>query len=273
MAGRVASQTDGAEASATPLPPLSAAVRLRQLIGSSIFNAVMFLSVLLYAPLMLLTFPLPFRWRYYLISRWAAFQMWSARILCGLRYEVHGREHLPAGPAIIMCKHQSTWETFSLALIFPPQTWVLKREVMWIPLFGWALALLKPIAIDRRSKRAAIQQVIEQGRERLRAGIWVTVFPEGTRVAPGQRRRWGQGGAVLAAHTGCPVVPVAHNAGHYWPRRGFLKRPGVIQVLIGPPIEPSGVAAEEISRRAEAWVVQAMERLEGSEKSKIKSEA
>ncbi len=238
---------------------------LRQLAGSSIFNVLMWASVLVYAPLMLLTFPLSFERRFYLITRWAALQMWLARVLCGLRYQVHGREHLPAGPAIIMSKHQSTWETLSLALIFPPQTWVLKREVLWIPLFGWALALLKPIAIDRRSKREAIQQVIEQGRARLRTGIWVTVFPEGTRVAPRQRGRWGQGGAVLAAQTGCPVVPVAHNAGHYWPRRGFIKRPGVIQVLIGPSIESAGRSAEEIARRAEAWVVQAMERLESGE--------
>jgi 1-acyl-sn-glycerol-3-phosphate acyltransferase len=236
---------------------------IRQVLGSALFNAVMWLSVAIYAPLMLLTFPLSFRWRFYLISRWAAFQIWLLRVLCGVRHEVHGREHLPDGPAIVMAKHQSSWETFSLALIFPPQTWVLKREVIWIPLFGWALALLKPIAINRASKRGAIQQVIAQGRERLRDGIWVTVFPEGTRVAPRQRRRWGQGGAVLAAETGYPVVPVAHNAGHYWPRRSFIKRAGTIQLIIGPAIESCGRDHEEILRRAETWVAQTMERLEG----------
>jgi 1-acyl-sn-glycerol-3-phosphate acyltransferase len=234
----------------------------RQFVGSALFSAVTWLSVLLYAPLMLLTFPLPFRQRYYLITRWAAFQMWAVRVLCGLHFQVSGREHLSRGPAIIMCKHQSTWETFSLSLIFPPQTWVLKREVMWIPLFGWALALLKPIAIDRGSKREAIQQVIAQGRERLDAGIWVTVFPEGTRVAPGQRRRWGHGGAVLAAQTGYPVIPVAHNAGHFWPRRKLLKRPGTIQLVIGPAIEPRGRGHEEILRLAEEWVTGTMEQLE-----------
>lgn len=262
MAGQVSTEP---AAPGRGSPPLSPAGRVRQLLGSSVFNAAMWASVLVYAPLMLLTFPLSFERRFYLISRWAAFQIWLVGVLCGLRYEVHGREHLPTGPAIIMCKHQSTWETFSLSLIFPPQTWVLKREVMWIPLFGWALALLKPIAINRRSKLAAIQQVIEQGRERIRAGIWVTVFPEGTRVAPGQRRRWGQGGAVLAAHTACPVVPVAHNAGHYWPRRGFIKRPGVIQVVIGPAIQTGGLSADEILRRAEGWVAREMEKLESSE--------
>lgn len=237
--------------------------RIRQVIGSALFNAIMWVSVLLYGPLALLTFPLPFPQRFYLISRWAAFQLWLLKILCGIRHEVHGREHLPPGPAIIMAKHQSTWETFALALIFPPQTWVLKRELMWIPLFGWALALLKPIAINRRSKREAVQQVIAQGRERLDAGIWVTVFPEGTRVAPARRRRWGQGGAALAARTGYPVVPVAHNAGHFWPRRRFMKWPGTIQLIIGPAIDAHGLDSVQIARRAESWVTRAMERLEG----------
>ena len=235
----------------------------REIVGSALFNIIMWISVGVYGPLALLTFPLPFPQRYFLISRWAVFQLWLLRVLCGIRHEVHGRDHLPAGPAIIMCKHQSTWETFSLALIFPPQTWVLKRELMWVPLFGWALALLKPIAINRGSKREAIQQVIAQGRDRLDAGIWVTVFPEGTRVPPGHRRRWGQGGAVLAAKTGYPVVPVAHNAGHLWPRRKFRKRPGTIQLIIGPVVESREHDHHEILRRAEGWVTRTMEKLEG----------
>lgn len=223
----------------------------------------MWVTVALYAPPVLLTFPLSFKWRFRIISQWARLHVWLARVLCGLRYEVYGREHLPPGPAILMAKHQSSWETLAFALIFPPQTWVLKREVLWIPLFGWALALLRPIAINRQSKQRAMQQVIAQGRERLQAGIWVTVFPEGTRVAPGHRRRWGQGGAVLAAETGYPVVPVAHNAGYYWPRRSFLKRPGTIKVLIGPVIDPRGLDRQQVLQRAETWVTQAMERLEG----------
>lgn len=243
--------------------------RIAQFVGSALFNVVMWLSVLVYAPLMLFTFPLPFRSRYYLISRWAAFHIWLVGTLCGVRYEVHGREHLPPGPAIVMAKHQSTWETFALPLIFPPQTWVIKRELMWVPLFGWALALLKPIAIDRGSKRAAMRQVVAQGRARLEAGIWVTVFPEGTRVAPGYRRRWGSGGALLAAHAGYPVVPVAHNAGHYWRRRGFIKRPGTIQVVIGPMIDARGRSADEILHRAETWVTRTMEQLEGVKSEKL----
>lgn len=254
--------TEAASRRAAARAPASAGAWLRQALASLLFNAVMWVSVVIYAPLMLLTFPLSFAWRFHLISRWAAFHVWLARVLCGLRYEVHGREHVPAGPAIIMSKHQSTWETFALPSLLPPQTFVLKRELMWVPLFGWALALINPIAIDRGSRREAIQQIIEQGRERLQDGIWVTVFPEGTRVAPGQRRRWGMGGAVLAAATGHPVVPVAHDAGHYWPRRGFFKRPGTIRLVIGPPVESQGRSAEEILRQTEDWVNRTVDRLE-----------
>lgn len=267
MAGQISTGPRAAGNAHPAQTRLSPAGWLRQLVGSALFNAVMWTSVLVYAPLALLTFPLSFRRRYYLISRWAAFHVWLLGVLCGVRYQVRGLERLPAGPAIVMAKHQSTWETLALPVLLRPQTWVLKRELMWIPLFGWALALLRPIAINRRSKREAIQQVIEQGSERLHAGIWVTVYPEGTRVVPGGRRRWGKGGAVLAAHTGTPVIPVAHNAGHYWPRRAFIKRPGVIQVVVGPAIETRGLDAEEILRRAEGWVAREMERLEGADKS------
>jgi 1-acyl-sn-glycerol-3-phosphate acyltransferase len=223
----------------------------------------MWLSVLIYAPLMLPTALLPFPTRYRIIRQWARFQVFLLKAMCGLDYRVDGREHLPESAAVIMSKHQSAWETIAFQEIFPQQTWVLKRELMWIPLFGWALALLRPIAIDRGAGRKAIEQVIEQGRARLQSGIWVVVFPEGTRVAPGTRRRYGIGGAVLAAESGYPVVPVAHNAGSFWPRRGFLKRPGTIRVVIGPVIDPYGKSAEEIRRLAEEWVEGTMADLEG----------
>jgi 1-acyl-sn-glycerol-3-phosphate acyltransferase len=232
---------------------------------SVLFNLLMWLSVTLYAPLSLLTVVLPFTWRYRLISRWARGQMFMLRHICGLDFRVEGREHLPAGAAVIMAKHQSAWETIAFQQIFPPQTWVLKRELLWIPLFGWALALLRPIAIDRGAGRQAIEQIIAQGRERLQSGIWVVVFPEGTRVAPGTRRRYGIGGAALASASGYPVVPVAHNAGSFWPRRGFLKRPGTIRVVIGPVIDSQGRNAEDIRRVAEEWIENTMVRLEGKQ--------
>lgn len=233
-----------------------------QHLRSAAFNLVMWLSVLVYAPLALLTFPLPYAQRYRFISQWARFHIWLLRVLCGLDYRVTGREHLPSGAAIVLAKHQSTWETLAFQSIFPPQTWVLKRELIWVPLFGWALALLKPIAINRAAGRRAVEQVVEQGRARLDAGIWVTVFPEGTRVPPGTRKRWGIGGALLAAETGYPAVPVAHNAGLYWPRRGFLKRPGTIEVVIGPVIESRGRRAEDILKTAQEWVERTTSSLE-----------
>lgn len=230
---------------------------------SLLFNVVMLVSVAIYAPLMLPTAVLPFPTRYRFIRQWARLQAFLLKVICGLDYRVEGRAHLPKGAAIIMSKHQSAWETIVFQEIFPPQTWVLKRELIWIPLFGWALALMRPIAIDRGAGRRAIEQVIEQGRERLQSGIWVVVFPEGTRVAPGARRRYGIGGAVLAAETGYPVVPVAHNAGSFWPRRGFLKRPGEVRVVIGPVIDSHGKSADEIRRLAEAWIENTMADLEG----------
>ena len=180
-------------------------------------------------------------------------------MLCGIRYQVKGRENIPEGAAIIFSKHQSTWETYALQLIFPAQTWVLKRELMWVPFFGWGLALLKSIAIDRSSGRKAIKQIIDQGQKRLDEGIWITFFPEGTRVAPGHHKRWGIGGAILAEHSGFPVVPVAHNAGEFWGRREFLKKPGTIQVIIGPPLDPTGLKASEINHQVEQWMITVME--------------
>jgi 1-acyl-sn-glycerol-3-phosphate acyltransferase len=229
---------------------------------SALFNLVMMTSAVVYAPLCLLTFPFPFRWRYAVVSRWAHTQLWLLRVLCRLDWSVEGTGHLPRGAAIVFAKHQSSWETIALQAMVPPQAWVLKRELMWIPFFGWALALLRPIAIDRGAGRRAVDQIIEQGRDRLEHGIWVVVFPEGTRVAPGQRRRYGIGGAALAAATGYPVVPVAHNAGTYWPRRGFLKKPGTIRAVIGPAIDSRGKTPEEINRLAEDWIEAAVASLE-----------
>ena len=156
--------------------------------------------------------------------------------------------------AIIMCKHQSAWETMGLQQIFPPQVWVLKRGLLWLPFFGWGLAALSPIAIDRGSVHRALRQMVRQGEQRLRAGIWVVVFPEGTRVAPGEHRRYQAGGGLLAVESGCPVVPVAHNAGRYWSRNSILKRPGTIQVIVGPVIEPHGKTATEVTRACEEWI-------------------
>lgn len=225
---------------------------------SLLFSAVMIGSLLVYAPLTLLTFPLSFRRRYGVARYWARFVLWWLRQTCGLDYTVDGSEHLPQGTAIVFAKHQSAWETLVLQEIFPPQTWILKRELLWIPLFGWALALMEPIAIDRKAGRKALQQVIDQGRRLLEDGRWIIVFPEGTRLPPGARKRYGIGGAMLAERTGFPVVPVAHNAGEHWPRRSWLKFPGTIRLVIGPTIETKGLSAIQINAAAEAWIESTM---------------
>lgn len=218
----------------------------------------MLVSTAVIAPLSLLTFPLPFVMRYRFIGLWTHFNLWWLRICCGLHYQVEGAEHIPATNAIVMAKHQSAWETLALQRIFGPQVWVLKRELLWVPLFGWGLALLEPIAIDRKAGRKAVRQVVEQGIRRLRAGRWVVIFPEGTRVAPGERKRYGIGGALLAERSGYPVVPVAHNAGEFWRRRSFIKYPGIIRVVIGTPIASAGRPAADIIAEVEEWIESTM---------------
>ncbi len=223
----------------------------------------MWLTVTMYAPLSLLTVVLPYPLALPSHQPVGAFSGVTAETyLRGSTIAWTGSSICPPGAAMILAKHQSAWETIAFQQIFPPQTWVLKRELLWIPLFGWALALMRPIAIDRGAGRVAIEQVIEQGRERLQSGIWVVVFPEGTRVAPGTRKRYAMGGAILAAETGYPVVPVAHNAGSFWLRRGFLKKPGTVRVVIGPTIDPRGKKAEEIIKQTEEWIEGRMVELE-----------
>jgi 1-acyl-sn-glycerol-3-phosphate acyltransferase len=207
-----------------------------------------------YALLALATFPLPRFTRYRIISGWSRLIIWLARTILGIRWRVEGGEHLPERPAVILAKHQSAWETMAFQLIFPPQVHVLKRELLWIPFFGWGLALMSPIAIDRARGVAALRAIARRGRERLAQGFWVVVFPEGTRVRPGERRPYQLGGAWLAAATGAPVVPVAHNAGLFWPRNAFLKRPGMVTVRIGPSIDPADRDPKTVNQMAEAWI-------------------
>ena len=181
--------------------------------------------------------------------------MWLLRTICGLDYRISGLENLPTDNCIIASKHQSAWETIALRGILPPrQSWVLKRELLRIPFFGWALAAAQPIAIDRKAGKNAARQIIEQGVKALQQGVFVVIFPEGTRVAPGERKKYGIGAGLLAEHSGYPVLPIAHDAGVYWRRRGILKRPGTIQVVIGPLIETNGLKAVEINRRIEDWI-------------------
>jgi 1-acyl-sn-glycerol-3-phosphate acyltransferase len=171
-------------------------------------------------------------------------------------------EHIPAPPFIVLSKHQSAWETLAFQTIFPPQTWVVKRELLWIPFFGWGLAMLSPIAIDRASGARALRQLLDQGRERLARGLCIVMFPEGTRMPPGTRGPYQAGGAWLATRTATPVLPVAHNAGSLWRRKAFLKHPGLITVSVGAPIDPRGLTHQELIRRVEDWIETEIQRLE-----------
>ena len=228
---------------------------------SALFSLGMAASAVVIATVTVAAFPLPFRVRYRIAGTFAAFNLWTLDRLCGVKWMVEGREHIPPGPAIVFCKHQSTWETLALQRVFPPQVYVLKRELLWVPFFGWGLAMVRPIAIRRGSGRTAVRQLVAQGKARLAEGLWVVVFPEGTRTAPGQRTRYKVGGAVLAAESGVPVVPVAHNAGDFWPRRAFFKRPGCIRMRIGPPIATAGRTPEEILADARDWIEASVEEL------------
>lgn len=197
---------------------------------------------------------LPFSVRFGIARLWGRGMLWAGRCLCGLEYRFEGLENLPVEPSVIFIKHSSVFETYAQLVVFPGQVWVVKRELLWIPLFGWGLGAMRPIAINRRGGRNAVLQVIEQGKRHLADGRWITVFPEGTRTAPGETRKYGASGAALAKAAGVKIVPVAHNAGDLWGRRSVVKRPGLIRFVVGPPINPSGLSTKETNRIAQNWI-------------------
>jgi 1-acyl-sn-glycerol-3-phosphate acyltransferase len=224
------------------------------ILRSTLFALALCIVTPPYAVFALLTAPLPRMTRYRLISGWSRLVIRLARWILGIEWRVEGRENLPTRPAVILSKHQSAWETMAFQLIFPPQVLVLKRELLWIPFFGWGLALMSPIAINRSRGMRALRTIARRGRERLAQGFWVVVFPEGTRVPPGAQREYHPGGAWLASASGAPVVPVAHNAGLLWPRNAFLKRSGTVTVRIGPPIEAADRDPKTINDLAKTWI-------------------
>jgi 1-acyl-sn-glycerol-3-phosphate acyltransferase len=198
---------------------------------------------------------LSFRGRFWMAGVLTHVVFFALRVICGLTYRVEGRENLPPGNHVLFIKHSSTWETYAIMTLFPPLVWVMKREIYWIPFVGWGCMLARCIAINRKGGAAAVNQVLAQGKDRMeRFGAWVAVFPEGTRMAPGETRRYGSSGTLLAAQEGRKIVPVDHNAGYFWPRRGLLKRRGTIRVVIGPPIDPVGRDAREVNEEVQAWI-------------------
>src|SRR6202171_1291452 len=206
----------------------------------------MMASACLFGAVMALGFWLPYRAQFAIARCWARILFWILERLCDLKFTVEGRERIPPGNHIVMSNHTSAWETVAQFLIFPPQVWVLKRELLWIPFVGWGLKLLRPIAINRGQGHRAVNQVVEQGQARLRDGLWVIVFPEGPRVVAGETKKFGFSGAFLGRASGRLLVPVSHNAGRFWPRRGIVKKPGTVHVVIGEPISAAGKNPREL---------------------------
>ena len=226
-----------------------------------IFLVGQIISAVLISPVALLCLALPSLPRARIISAWARFNIWSLKHVCGVTCEVTGAENIPKRPAVLISNHQSAWETLYFQLIFPPQSYILKWQLLWIPFFGWGLAANRPVAINRSKKVRALEQLLKQGAARLREGRWVVAFPEGTRMPPGSPGKFQPGGAMLAAKTGAPVVPVAHNAGVFWPKNGFIKHPGVIQMRVGKPIQTTGKKPKQINAQVESWIVETLREL------------
>lgn len=204
---------------------------------------------------------LPLKLRFTIVHIWRAGFIFLERHVLGIKTVVIGRENIPDHASVVLCKHQSAWETVALQELFKPGVFVLKRELLLIPFFGWGLASIRMISIDRKAGKEALRQVVEQGKDRLKQGIWVIIFPEGTRMAPGEHRPFQIGGAFLASKAGATVVPVAHNAGELWGKNAFIKKPGTVTISIGPAFESAGLSTKEINQRAEDWIEAEMRKL------------
>ncbi len=237
------------------------------LFRSVVFTVIMFVSVIPHSLVVVLARPCSAEASYSLARWWSARILDLCRYLCRLDYIVEGRENLPDQPSVVMLKHSSSYETIAQWLIFPRQSWILKREIMWAPFLGWGVAAVSPIAINRRGGRKAVEQVIAAGRKKLEQGIWMMIFPEGTRSAPGESRRYGLSGTLLAQQSNRLIVPVAHDSGDYWPRRGWRKKPGTVRFVIGPPIDPAGRDPREVTEEVKTWIDTKVEEIRSAAKA------
>ena len=230
---------------------------------SALFLLFQAITVVPYGILCLLMAPLPLHVRYRVTTGWPRLVLWAARVICGIRWQVKGWEHLPNGPAVLLSKHQSTWETFFYISYMPKELcFVFKRELLWVPFFGWGIGLLKMIHIDRSQGRDAFESVVQQGQRKLDEGRWIIMFPEGTRIPRGRRGKYKSGGSRLAIRTAAPVIPMAVNSAACWPKRPWIKRPGLITVSIGPPIASDGLSPEQLSTAVEHWIEAEMRRID-----------
>lgn len=224
-------------------------------IRAVVYQIFLIITVIPYAIACMLWAPLPLHQRYRLTAGWPRLAVWGAKTILGIRWQLKGAENFPDGPAILLSKHQSAWETLFFPAYMPRELcFVYKKELHLIPFFGWGLALLRMIPIDRSKGRDAFEQVVRVGQQRINDGRWPILFPEGTRIAPGKTGRYKMGGALLASRTQTPIIPVAHNAGECWPRRAFIKKPGLITVSVGPLIYPDGLTPEELNQKVQHWI-------------------
>ena len=222
---------------------------------SALFMVLMAVATVIWSAVCMLVAPLPYNKRYFVTSRWNVFIVWCAKWICGINYQFKGYENFPDAPAIILSKHQSAWETiFLLANLPRPLVFVFKKEILYIPFFGWGIALLRMIPIDRKQGKNAFKSVVEHGKRRLKDGQWIIMFPEGTRIPVGQQGKYKSGGTRLAVETGAVVVPIALNSGECWPKNSFIKKPGTVTVSVGKPISSEGKTPDELMEQVEQWI-------------------
>jgi len=219
-----------------------------------VFNILSWITVVPFALLVIVAWPFGHRYSYVFAHTWAILVLWMVKIICGLTYRVHGQENIPAESCVFFVKHSSAFETFGALALFPRNCWVLKKELMWVPFFGWGLIPLDAIPIDRSKGHEAVSQVITLGKDRLQHGISVVIYPEGTRMPVGQTKRYGISGVLLAQESSTKIVPVAHNAGYFWPRRKLAIKPGEITVTIGAPVDPAGREPRDVNQEIQDWV-------------------
>ncbi len=222
---------------------------------SALFMVLMVIATIIWSGVCMLAAPLPYNKRYFVTSRWNVFIVWCAKWICGINYLFKGYENFPDAPAIILSKHQSAWETiFLLANLPRPLVFVFKKEILYIPFFGWGIALLRMIPIDRKQGKNAFKSVVAHGKRRLKDGQWIIMFPEGTRIPVGQQGKYKSGGTRLAVETGAVVVPIALNSGECWPKNSFIKKPGTVTVSVGKPISSEGKTPDELMEQVEQWI-------------------
>ncbi len=233
------------------------------IIRTTVFYFSFALWTALWSTVMILfIYPFRFRLRHRVfVKTWAIVSVYLCRLICGVRWNVTGRENIPSTPCVIISNHQSTWETFFLQTLLTPQTQVIKQELLRIPFFGWAFKQIKPIAISRKDVRQALQQVRDQGKAALEHNVWVLIFPEGTRTKPGEPGKFSRGGAGLAKAAEVDILPIAHNAGSFWPNDGWLKKPGTIQIEIGPVVKTEKLSVAEANDAARSWIASSLNKM------------